>query len=111
MPIGASRAKGCPFPSPAKGFQSRQGRAQGSCRESEGVCRWLGELNKASAVTRITGNQTLLRASYRITVEAKMPPVCRRWLPVVTQKHSSEDRVSQSSMKALEGGLGTTKAG
>ena len=57
-PLGASRAKGCPFPNPARGFQSRQGRVQDSCRESEGVRRRLGELNKASVVTRITGNQT-----------------------------------------------------
>lgn len=99
-----------PQPLPEASVQSGEG--TGQLQRQWRCVQAAGELNKASAVTRITGNQTLLRASYRITVRAKMPPVCRGGCLWVSHR-STALRIMLAShpMKALERGLGTTKVG
>lgn len=55
---------------------------------------WLRALNEAPVVTRVTGNQTLLRASCRTAVCAQMPQAGGRRLHVAAEKHRSKAQIS-----------------
>lgn len=83
-PNSAGREKECSSTCSLQGLSAQA--AQGSYQGDKGMHMWLRTLNKAPGSERgITGSQTLLGASYKTAMYARMPQIHGRRLHVVTE--------------------------
>lgn len=101
---GRAGRKNAPLLALSRTFQPRQGRIRDSCRGNKGTHLWLRTKNQTQAVTGITRNHTLLRASYKTAMYGGTPQVHgRRRLHVVSQNIALRIRFSKHPQDSLEG--------